>query len=365
MNFKNTIMSTSWFRNIWPGLAPALLILSTSCQNPDIPVTLGKPDHSLDNFIPVDTALHLCQFSRGTLPNWMIWTDYQDYLSNSEKNAFRDLELALLPQIPVRHRPKAKAVATFIAKHTHCFYDRALPPISEIDKTGARSFTFLQTYPVVPNVPPPQNLNTMTPDEQKNAWVDAMDAAYDQKTYQQQIRIIIEPNGHNSYILRSNIQKLFTEPLKVQKFWDDMDALRLSEAFESLAMACTKNDDSCEELRTYWIATEMFRQNSIQKFENAIEISKPKMTSVALTGASSYTAAEMTLTNHSDRTFSNIIFATDEVKPQHCLLQNTRTKRDDHPLTLLPGQSTQAYCALNADTRPWVNLSVWIADSTR
>ena len=355
----------SWFHKIWPGLAPALLILSTSCQNTDIPVTLGQADHSLDQLIPVDTALHLCRFSRGTLPNWMIWADYQDYLSPSEKTAFQDLEQSLLPQIPVRHRPKVKAVATFIAKHTHCFYDQALPPISEIDKTGARAFTFLQTYPVVPNVPEPQNLDNMTPDEQKMAWLNAFDSAYDQKTQQRQTRIVIEPNGNNTYILRSNIQKMFNEPLKIQKFWDDIDALRLNEAFESLTLACMNHDESCEDLRAYWLATELFRQDAAQKFEDAVEISNLKMTSVALTGASSYTVAEMTLTNHSAYAFSNVMLKTDEVKPQYCLLQEIRTKREDHPLTLLPGQSHQAFCALNADTRPWVKLAVWIADSHR
>lgn len=365
MNFKNTIMSTSWFHNLWPGLAPALLFLSTSCQHNDIPVTPGAADHALDQFIPIDTALHLCRFSRGTLPNWMLWREYQDYLSPSEKQAFHDLEQSLLAQIPVRHRPKATAVATFIAKHTHCLYEHDLPPITEIDKTGARAYTFLQNYPVVPNVPEPPNLDTMTPDEQKNAWIDALDSAYNQNSRQRQIRIIVEQNEKNSYILRSNIQKIFSEPLKIQNFWNNIDALKLTDAFESLVMACTKNDPSCEDLRTYWIATELFRKDSAQKFENAVEISKPKMTSVALTGTSSYTVAQMTLTNHSDRTFSNVIFTTDEVKPQHCLLQETRTKRDDHPLTLQPGQSAQAYCALDADTRPWVNLSVWIADSTR
>ena len=355
----------SWFRKLGPGFASALLVLSTSCQNTDIPVTPGPADHALDQFIPVDTALHLCRFSRGTLPNWMVWTDYQNYLSPSEKQAFHDLEQTLLTQIPVWHRPKATAVATFIAKHTHCFYDHTVPPVTEIDQTGARAYTFLQTYPVVPNVPAPPHLDTMTPDEQKNAWGEALDTAYDQKSRQRQIRIIIERNGDNSYILRSNIQKLFTEPLKIQNFWNNIDALKLTDAFESLTLACTKNDASCEDLRAYWISTEMFRQDSIQKFENAVEISQPKLTNVALTGSSSYTVAEMTLTNHSDRTFSNVIFTTDEVKPQHCLLQENRTRRDDHPLTLLPGQSAQAFCALDADTRPWVNLSVWIADSTR
>lgn len=336
----------------------------SACSEPAVSVIQGDPDASLDKWLAQDTAELLCRYSRGPFPNWVLWREYEQYLLPDEKDAIQYVSSRLVGQITPARRPKYYAVASFIANNTVCepLFEDGVTAVQK-DATGAMAFSFKQRVPSVPNIPE-IGMNELDSEvERYSAYLHALENAWHGEVIDHNFSIVVEPGEDGRYLLRSVVRKSYAEPLKMQVFWKNLDRYMLFDALENLSVICVQNEEKCKELRPFWAAASAYRSQIAGLFERDVEVSDIRMTNVALTDSHSYTALQMTLTNRGKYAFSDIYFMTDENEPQYCVLQSERTQREDKPLVLLPGQTAEAWCALDASTRPWIRPVFWISDA--
>ena len=319
-----------------------------------------KPEPLTD---PQDIAALICQYSRGSFPNWALWEHFGAYMHPKEREAVQYVSDRLIAQIPERRRPKHIAISRFAAAHTVCrpaFETHAA--VVNRDASGTMSFKFTQEFPDIPNVAPPYGLKEMSPAEQADAWLRAFENTDTPPfMYQRTMSVTLEPDESGVYYVRSNILKSYAEPLQAQKFWQSMDLWRFEEAFEQLTVMCVQEHPDCAEMRAYFVSTAAFRHDMSERFARDVTITDVRQKLIAPGATGSYTAIEMMLTNHGDHEYSGIVLATDEVNRQYCELQSERTKREDKPLSLKPGETRTAWCALKSDTPPWVTTEFWIS----
>lgn len=312
---------------------------------------------------PQEIAALICKYSRGSFPNWTLWQDFAEYLRPDERDAVQYVSEQLTAQIPPRRRPKHRAVSKFIAAHTTCVpaIEDGMPVISR-DEAGVVRFRFSQKYPNIPNVPPPFGIDEMPPTAQETAWLNAFERANTNPVeYERTVFVTVEPDAEHRYHVQSNVQKSYAEPLRARAFQQKMELWRFEEAFEHLTVMCVQSHPACAEFKAYYASTAAFRREKSARFARDVTVTQVRQTLVAPGAGGSYTAIELTLTNRGDQGFYGIVFATDEAERQYCELQSERTHRGDRPLTLGPGETRQAWCALRSDTGPWVATEFWIS----
>lgn len=323
-------------------------------EAPSVPERLSDPQA---------IAELICRYSRGSFPNWTLWPDFIDYLPVGERGAVQYVSERLLSQIPERRRPKHLAVSRFIANHTSCALGiESGEPVIARDSTGAISFKFNQTFPAVPNVPPPYGLKEMSPKAQEAAWLRAFEReSLNGESYTRSFSVTVAPDEDARYIVRTNILKSYAEPLRINQFWQSMYLWQFEKAFEQLTVMCVQEHPACEDLKAYYASTAAFRRDMSARFARDVSITDIRQKLVAPGAGGSYTVLEMTLTNHGSRDYTGLVFATDEAERQYCELQSERTRREDRPLTLRAGESRTAWCALSGDTKPWIEPEFWFS----
>lgn len=339
-------------------------LLSIGCQKQTpIPLSEGAPNHALDAWIAQDSAQLLCRYSRGAFPSWHLWKSYEHLLKPDEAKAIAFVQKRLEKRVPPGMRPKMRAVARFIAENTVCEIDEN-SMFKQTDLDGNIQFTFQQTIPRVPNVPPVKMHPQMSPQQMETAWLKTLTEHYDGQTTSKTIQITVEPQNDapNRYLMRSNIFDSYAAPIQISDFWKKLETWQLDEALELLSIACVQNDEICDEMTAHFEAAVTIQNYAAADFEKNIDVEFTRLTSISLTGNSSYTSAHLQLTNHSSNTYSYILFKTDEVVPQFCTLQSKRTWRDDAPLSLKPGMQAQAWCALAPHTPSNIELHIVMAD---
>ena len=330
-------------------MAAACHHTSPDDQNNTNHVDSSQPVHQE----PQEIAEILCQYSRGSYPNWMMYKNYMDYLQPDEASAVEYVAQQLKNAVAPSGRPKQLAVATFIAKHTQCYL---IPEESnQMDSTNAVLFVFNQTTPKVPNVPDLKDTNH-SPDEMTDAWVSSFEQAWNGEKVSRKIFIVLE-NHQNQYKLRSHIAKAYAKPLQQKAFWNSLENDRYEKAEDELQHICLSDRELCDSLKPYLDSAVVSNHSMVQQFIQDVEIGEVFLKVVQLAGNSSYTVAHFNLNNHGDRIWRHMVFTTDEKTPQHCVLQASQNKRGDDELTLNPGQSVEAWCALSSDTLPSIHLS--------
>ncbi len=345
-------------------IAALCFLLSLTACSKEAAIVQGEPDHSLDTWIPQDTAEFLCRYSRGSFPNWALWPAFDQYILPDEKEAIREINQRLTAQVPVSKRPKYIAIRAFIARNTICspVLRDGLTAVQK-DAEGNMGYEFIQSVPVIPNIPDIPLPESMAFEEQVERWARAFQNAWKGESYEHKVRIILSRDDHGKYYLRSNVRDSYAAPLSENDFRQYLDADRFDEAFEELAIICAQNEELCRNLTPLAVAATKYQKTMAERFAADVEFDMKGMTNIATTGNTSYTAIELELTSHAtDRAYSKIVFRTDEATPQYCTLQSERSNRDDMPLTLMPGQSTKAWCAVNGNTRPWTRIQFWIAN---
>ena len=345
------------------GCMMASCLCLSACQQPiAIDISKGEPDHALDVWLAQDHAQILCKYSRGSFPSWHLWREYQHWLKPDEATAIAFVQQRLESRVPHKFRPKMRAVAKFIANNTQCTPDDS-GVFKQTDNAGNIRFTFKQEIPAVPNVPPP-NTHDLSPKAIEQAWMKAFQRHFEGQTHTRTIQITLEPAQEHAtqYVMRSNIFESYAEPLQIMDFWKKLEAWKLDEALELLSIACVQNAKICHEMTSHFEAASEIQNQTASSFQQNVEWHLEKLTSVSLTGNSRYAAAQLILTNHSNISYANILLKTDEIEPQYCVLQSKRTWREDSPIRLEPGQTATAWCALEAETSPFMALDIVVAD---
>ena len=338
-----------------------LLILfaaaSFGCSSEPSESSTSQEQH---NQLPQDTlqdiALKLCQYSRGPFPNWMQYQEIIPYLRYSEAQAIKYMASRLLAEVPVASRPRYLAISRFIAQNTLCTLQQTNPLR---DQTGAIGFALVQKYPTVPNVP---DIPCHTADESCiSQWVAHLTNHWNGDYREQPISIILNRDDNHHYTLRSEIDRSYALPLKIQTFWQTLDKYDFELAAQHLYQICDSDPKACQQFYNILTADIRFARYTAAVFENQVAIENIRYQAVSLTGNSGYTAAELTLNHHGQYTFSHIVFQTDEFPPQICELQATRSVRENDPLVITPGSQTKAWCILRQNTSPQVKLDAVIA----
>lgn len=345
-------------------IAAFSLLFSLSACSKEAVVIQGEPDHSLDAWIPQDTAEFLCRYSRGSFPNWALWPAFDDYLLPDEKSAVVDINQRLIAQIPPSKRPKYIAVRAFIAQNTKCLpvLNNGLTAVQK-DAYGNMGFEFNQVVPVIPNIPDIPIQNNLSFDDQVKLWMRSFQNAWNGDSFEHKVQIVIFPDNDGKYYLRSNVRSSYAAPLNERDFRKLLDADRLDEAREKLAILCAQDKTVCRSLTPLAAAAAKYQKSIADRFAEDVEFTIQGMKNIATTGNTSYTAIELDLTSRAEeRTYSKIVFRTDEAAPQYCTLQSERSNRDDMPLELMPGQTAKAWCALKGTTKPWTRVHFWIAN---
>lgn len=341
-----------------------LCLCMMACQKQDpVPLSEGNANHALDAWIAQDNAQMLCRYSRGAFPSWHLWREYQHLLNDEELDAIQFVQKRLERRVPLRMRPKMTAVAKFIARHTVCEPD-INAVFKQTDNAGNIMFTFQQTVPHVPNVPPIQITPEMSNLDIEKAWGAAFDKHFNGASKTRTIQITVEPakNDKKQYLMRSNIFDSYATPIQISDFWKKLESWQLNDALELLSIACVQNRRLCDEMTSHFEAANTIQHRLAEEFENDVEYVLNRLTSVSLTGNSRYTVAHLTLTNRGQKTYEHILMKTDEVTPQYCILQAKRTWRDDDPLMLEPGQSVDGWCMLGSNTAPEITFQIVMAE---
>ena len=345
-------------------IAALFLLLSLTACTRDAVIVQGEPDHSLDTWIPQDTAEQLCRYSRGSFPNWALWPSFEQYLVPDEKAAIREINQRLMAQVSAPKLPKYIAIRTFIARNTKCspVLRNGLTAVQK-DDLGNMGFEFKQAVPIIPNIPELPISDSLSFEDQVERWIHAFQKAWKGDSFEHKVRIILARDDDGKYFLRSNVRNSYAAPLNENDFRQYLDADRLDEAFEKLAIICAQDEGICQNLTPLAIAAAKYQKSVTERFTNDVAFDIKGMTNIATTGNTSYTAIELELTSHAmDHTYSKIVFRTDEATPQYCTLQSERSNRDDMPIELVPGQTTKAWCALKGSTKPWTRIHFWIAN---
>lgn len=306
---------------------------------------------------PEEIAKYLCQYSRGSFPNWILYSHYEKYLSQSEAQAVKYIAEKLRETIAPSGRPKQLAIATFISLHTECI---PVPEETSIDEnSGLTGYVFEQHVPVVPHVPDVISDTSMSDDKITKLYMDAFDSSWNGDYRTRKIQIVLEQTENGQYLIKTRIAPTFARHLREDLFWRSMDAEWYDKAAEQLEDICQNDDELCKSLSPFMDSAYRVTDDMKQRFYHEVDVGEIQYKLVALTKNNAYTVAYFTLTHHGSSPYHHIIFTTDEKNPQHCELQASQNKRDDDPLVLNPGQTLQAWCALNSDTLPTVQLSYY------
>ncbi len=354
------------------------LFIAASCGCSSEPVQVGRispnlPNQNLDagdgsmhsdsrpvlnEPVPQDIALELCQFSRGAFPNWMQYLSIIPYLAPNEASALQYMAEQLLAEIPMHDRARYLAVSEFIAQNTICsLHD------SEVgrDQTGALAFSFAQQYPVVPNIPDADCRDLTDACIQK--WVILLTNHWKRDYRDQQISIVLQPDSSSRhYIMRSNIDRSYALPLKIRSFWLALEQFDFDLASHHLALICQSDVEKCTNLRAHLDTDLEFARQTAALFEQQVSVDNIRFQAVSLTGNSGYVAAELSLSHHGNGHFNHIVLKTDELKPQYCELQASRSYITSDPLALPPGSQAKSWCILRKNTSPQIKFSTIIAD---
>ncbi len=341
-----------------------LLVLCGSCAacnrtpNPTpepAPITYNptesKPTESIDLQIAQSIAQQICQFSDGSFPNWPRINEFKQWLTPSETAAVERVEKTFRKKMTQKSITIYEARSLFIAQNTTCDLK-----FKENDDFGRIQFTFLQKTPFVPINAFPNTSHTV------QTWLDAFNAAWKGEARSRIVNIVLFKDGIN-WKLASNIEKSFSNPLDekeaIASFTTALDHGELDVAHWVLLSLCAQDEPSCSSYRElYYSAENQLSQNA--KFaEQYLVIDNQKLTSIVQNGMLPYTAAKLSITNNSDQTISNITMKSTEPEPQYCVLQATRQKRGDDPISIPPHQSVTGYCALSPETKPYARLE-WV-----
>ena len=305
---------------------------------------------------PQDIAIKLCQYNRGPFPNWMQYQEITPYLTDSEAQAIQYIASRLLAEVPEKSQARYLAISKFIAQNTIC----TLQQTERRDQTGAIGFTLDQKYPTIPNVP---DIQCHTTDESCiSQWVTLLNNHWDGNYRDQQISIILERDNQQHYIMRTQIDKSYALPLKIQTFRQSLEKYDFELAAQQLYQICDSSDYECKNQWPFLNSAIAIARYSSAKFKQQIAINDIRFKAVSLTGNSGYTAAEITLTHHGQNAFNHIVFQTDEFPPQFCELQATRSYLATDPASILPGTSTKLWCILRQNTAPYINLEPLITN---
>ena len=306
---------------------------------------------------PEEIAQYLCQFSRGSFPNWILYPHYEKYLRPDEAQAVKYIAEKLKGEIAPSGRPKQLAIATFISLHTECI------PVPEETITrsdsGTTGYEFEQHVPVVPHVPDVVPDSAMSDDKVTKQYIDAFESSWDEKYRTRKIQIVLEHTEDGQYLIKTRIAHTYARHLREELFWRSMDSEWYDKAAEQLKEICQNDEELCQSLSPFMDSATRVTDDMKQRFYHEVDVGDVQFKMVSLTKGDAYTVAYFTLTHHGDHPYNHIIFTTDEKNPQHCELQASQNKRQDEPLVLNPGQTLQAWCILNSDTLPTAKLSYY------
>ena len=347
-NFRRTIL-----------LFAASIGCSYSCLYAQAaPPVLPSPAPLPADESPENIALHLCRYSRGAFPNWVLYRALTPYLSDSEAKAIQYIADRMLREYASFNQNKYIAVSSFIAEHSIC-EPRQDNSYKQQDNTGAIGFQMIQKFPVVPNIPDVQ----CDADDSEiciKQWKNELEQHWDGTLIEQPIQIVLEKQN-NRYIMRSNLEDSYALPLRIQSFWQSLDHYDFDDAASHLWDICALNHKWCKRLQAHLYTDIQFAEASVAEYIQQIEITDIHFTEVSLTAGSGYTAAKFTINHNGEHRISHIVYKTNEPKPQFCELKAVRSNLQNAPATLNKGQN-EAWCILKQYTPPYIKFDAVIAN---
>lgn len=343
-------------------LAPIPFLLLAACSAPtSYPTSNGSPDSRFEDAEAQKIASELCRLSDGPFPNWPRLSEFEQWLSPSEVRAVKRVDAALRADIPKKQMPKYDAIARFIAQNTICNFQ-----FRENDKnSNAINFVFEQKTPTVPFAPelsPSDDLKAL-----EDAWLAEFNKAWKGDHRTRIVNIVLKKDDDNNWKIISNVEKNYANPLDKRdaenNFFKELELGQLEHARLELVTLCNYNKSACDDYRALFDQAKQQFALSAAFARDFLSIDSQKLTYIAQKNILPYTAATLDITNNSDLVVSNIIMTTNEPEPQFCILQNTRQKRGDDPVTLMPHASAKVYCALAPETKPFAKLD-WVDFNT-
>jgi len=314
----------------------------------------GTPTESIDLKLAESIAQKICQLSDGPFPNWPRVDEFKQWLTTSEVAAVHRVERAFRKHISQQQMPIYEATSRFIAQNTTCDLK-----FKENDDFNNIQYTFLQKTPFVPTATPQSTSHsTYNADD----YLAAYNAAWKGEARSRIVNIVLFKEGSH-WKLSSNVEKNFADPLDekeaISTFTTALDHGELDVAQWILLSLCAQDKKACSSYNDlYDAASKQFSVNAAFA-QQYLVIDNLKLTAIVQNSILPYTAAKLSITNNSDKSISNITMKSTEPEPQYCVLQATRQKRGDDPITIPPHQSVTAYCALSAQTKPFAQLE-WL-----
>lgn len=328
----------------------SIALLATACSPQSFPESQGTPNTRIAEQYETAVAKQICQYSISKFPNWPLHPEFEKYMTDSEKSAVTIVADALIADLPAEHLPKYNATAKFIAQNTQCTL------LNRVANNGQIQVTFEQKSPIVPVEAMPK-ITKISAEAFEQAWLKAFNEAWKPDQFvSREIPVLLQYDGDSLQVV-SQIESSFARPIEINQQLTNLTKAQEVGDFVTAQTALQtycKLDPGipCNALKTQLhTAQQVFDQN-IKFITQNIEFTDERMVQVQPPSANAYTALSLKITNKSDQAVTHLTLKTNEKKTQYCLLQSERTHRKDKLLTLEPGQTATAWCALHEMTMP-------------